>query len=140
MPTIRIDAHEFQVERQRVGRWLLGMRNGVRERVKVVSFKVEARVKREMPVDTGRARASWGHFTPGDLVGNDEAGPGDAVWREEDGGLTLIQGTNVEYVEGLNEGNSAQAPAGFIDTAEEWAADELERELAALVDEAARAG
>ena len=32
-----------------------------------VSKQTETRIKEEMPVDTGRAKASWGHFTPGDL-------------------------------------------------------------------------
>lgn len=76
-----------------------------RQVVKSVSFAVERRIKQEMPVDTGRARASWGH---GD----------DSIWIEEDGGLSITQGSNVEYIIYLNNGHSKQAPAGFIDRAE----------------------
>ena len=100
--------------------------------LKVTSFAVEKRVKLEMPVDTGRARASWGHWTAADLVlgrkGND-AGPGDSVWREEAGGLSITQGSNVEYVEALNSGHSRQRAAGFIDRAGLFGQLTLEEEL-----------
>lgn len=113
--------------------------------LKGASFAVEKRIKVEMPVDTGRARASWGHWTPGDV----QSGPrislarskkglaaaasrgapnaGDAVWEEEDNGLTITQGSNVPYIEILNAGHSRQAPAGFLDLAELTGQVELEK-------------
>lgn len=101
--------------------------------VKKTSFSVEKRVKLEMPVDTGRARASWGHWTAGDLrQAISDAGPGDSVWREESGGLSVTQGSNVEYVEALNSGHSRQAPAGFIDRAGLFGQLTLEEELSLI--------
>lgn len=98
--------------------------------VREASFAVEKRVKLEMPVDTGRARASWGHWTPGDLWSpNKDAKAGDAEWQEEDDGLTIVQGSNVPYIEMLNNGHSRQAPAGFLDKAQLVGQVELEKEV-----------
>ena len=97
--------------------------------VRAASLAVERRVKFAMPVDTGRARASWGHWTPGDLrAANREAGSGDAVW-EKKSDFEITQGSNVEYVGDLNDGTSQQAPAGFIDAAAEAGMRELNKEI-----------
>jgi hypothetical protein len=53
-----------------------------RKMLKSASFALEKRIKTEMPVDTGRARASWGHGR-------------DAVWIESNGGLSIEQGSNL---------------------------------------------
>jgi len=105
--------------------------------VRSVSFGLERRIKNEMPVDKGRARASWGHWTQGDLVKPDpSASEIDAHWVEHSGGLTIEQGSNVEYIQALNDGHSQQAPAGFIDKAVAWAqrilVDEVDRMLKRL--------
>ena len=98
--------------------------------VREASFAVEKRVKIEMPVDTGRARASWGHWTSGDMrTPNKAANAGDASWKEEDDGLTIAQGSNVGYIEMLNNGHSSQAPAGFLDKAQLVGQVELEKEV-----------
>ena len=70
-------------------------------------------VKVAMPVDTGRARASWGQWDGS--TDNPQASSEDAVWEEDRGNLTITQGSNVEYIGALNDGHSAQAPKGFID-------------------------
>lgn len=103
-----------------------------RKAVREVSFAVEKRVKIEMPVDEGRARASWGHWTPGDLALGKQSGDasaGDAKWVSADGGLTIEQGSNVPYIEALNAGHSRQAAAGFIDRAGVFGQLTLEEEL-----------
>lgn len=93
-----------------------------RRLVREASFALMRRVKNEMPVLTGRARASWGVWTAGDLAApNPDADKADAVWDVSDGGLTITQGSNVPYIAALNEGHSKQAPAGFIDKAVEAA-------------------
>lgn len=102
--------------------------------VRAASFAVEKRVKVEMPVDTGRARASWGHWTPGDVVKPQDPNgmrsrKTDAHWVARDGGLTVEQGSNVRYIPALNEGHSQQAPAGFIDKAADAGARALTEEL-----------
>lgn len=82
-----------------------------RKSVKTVTFKADRSVKEQMPVDTGRARASW------------------QVEKFLDGGLTSIQGSNVEYIPFLNAGSSEQAPAGFIDVIANAAARELNGDI-----------
>ena len=99
-------------------------------RLRETSLAIERRVKDAMPVDTGRARASWGHWTQGDLRKHAQgAGPGDAVWEPKDDGLTIVQGSNVSYIEQLNAGTSRQAPAGFLDAAEEHAMLVLDKHI-----------
>lgn len=105
-------------------------------KVREASFALEKRIKNEMPVDKGRARASWGHWTPGDIVTPDpDASRDDAHWRESDGGLTVEQGSNVGYIEALNQGHSQQAPAGFIDKAVEIAQRALVSAISRLLNE-----
>lgn len=92
------------------------LKEGIKDAVKAASLQAVARIKMEMPVDTGAARSRWG--TPGASGG---------VWEETDEGLTITQGADLqpyEYIERLNEGSSQQAPAGFIDNAAQ-AAEEM---------------
>jgi hypothetical protein len=118
-----------------------------------VSLKMEQEIKDEMPVDTGRAKASWGHFTPQDLVkGSARIGhgkritkrtrfqtaegvtsgraqiatAGDAIWEEDPSRMMVVQGTNVPYVPFLNDGTSRMPALGFIDRAFERAQTAME--------------
>jgi hypothetical protein len=54
-------------------------------------------IKRDTPVDTGRAQAGWEITAPISKVGD-----------------TGVLNNNVDYVIYLEEGHSGQAPAGFI--------------------------
>ena len=77
-----------------------------------------ADIKIGMPVDSGRARAGWGKYTPGDLTRSDPTNVSredDAVWVVSPKAWSIRQGTRVPYTKYLNEGSSQQAPAGFID-------------------------
>ena len=106
------------------------------QKVRAVSLGIERGIKNDMPVDSGRARASWGHWTADDLTrDNPDARASDAVYVISDGGLTVTQGSNVEYVAALNEGHSQQAPAGFIDTNAERGGRALEDELGQILGE-----
>lgn len=91
-------------------------------RLRIVSFNAERYIKIRMPVDTGRARASWGHASA-------PAEPGDGVWVENEEELSIEQGSNLEYIGALNEGSSQQAPAGFIDAEIERAINDFIRGL-----------
>jgi len=121
--------------------------------VRQVSLALERRVKTEMPVDTGRARASWGHWTPGHLrkmtviTGSGEkikvtraewrgvqATADDAHWKENEWELEIEQGSNVEYIDALNEGHSTQAPRGFLDAAAEHAQQVLDQKVDEFVE------
>jgi hypothetical protein len=84
--------------------------------LRAASLALERGIKQDMPVDTGRARASWGHWTPADIKGAAKGGDdGGPVYDEDEGALNIIQGSNVEYIIYLNAGHSRQAPAGFLE-------------------------
>ena len=103
--------------------------------VRSVSFGVERVVKQTMPVRYGGARSSWGHWTPALL--RDKRGAsaaGMAVWEVKDDGFTIEQGSNLEYIDALNDGHSSQAPAGFLDMAEEKGNAELKNEIDKIID------
>ena len=122
---------EQKASAQRIPKMVRGIKDAVRK----VSFAVERTVKQAMPVDTGRARASWGHWTPALLrnqAGGDAAGA--AVWEVKDDGFTIEQGSNLEYIDALNDGHSSQAPAGFLDMAEERGSKALEDEIDRVID------
>lgn len=117
-----------------------------------VSLDASAAVKRAMPVDTGRARASWGVWddaigtgykrTKGGKVPAAEAknaaaaSEGDSIWIESDDGTRITQGSNLPYIEPLNDGHSQQAAAGFLDVIAEQAAVTLETACAEVVNQA----
>lgn len=123
-----------------------------------ISTEMEAQIKDTMPVDTGRARAGWGRWTPEDLQGLKKppsknatrlkatggskrvqvASSGDAVWEEDESNLSIMQGTNVPYTQYLNDGHSSQAPMNFIDDAIE-AAEGKVKELSDRLGERAEA-
>lgn len=111
----------------------MSVKKDAAEKVMEVSLAGEKRIKQDMPVDTGRARASWGHWTPGDLFRSNDGIAGDAHFKASSGGLSVEQGSNLGYIGGLNEGNSDQAPAGFIDVAAAVMGKVLQHELFKIV-------
>jgi len=92
------------------------MRDAIWTLIRRKTFTIVGQVKRQMPVDTGRARADWGHV------------------EQSKSELETIQGSTLVYVPRLNEGHSQQAPAGFIDTIALVALQELVDEIAAAID------
>lgn len=129
---ITVKAGELTKEVQLSHKQARRLHEMVWQKLRAVSFAAERRVKDQMPVDTGRARASWGHWTPGD-TNNRDASPRDAEWSENARELRVEQGSNVDYVPKLNAGHSQQALAGFIDAAEKQAQSELDREIEVLL-------
>ena len=112
---------------------------GVKDAVRKVSFGVERVIKsgpsKGMPIDLGRAVSSWGHWTPGLLRSKEGAdAAGMAVWEVKDDGFTIEQGSNLEYIDYLNDGTSQQSPAGFLDMAEERGSKALEDEIDRVID------
>lgn len=99
------------------------------------SLAVMGGIKQDMPVDSGRARASWGIWSPDALTGGDtNASEADAHFEVTDDGTTISQGSNVPYIKELNDGSSTQAPAGFIDNWAKKGQDMLLKAVNALVD------
>lgn len=105
---IAFDGSGFTKEQALVAQLPRRVRLVAWQHVRAVSFDVERGIKLLMPVDTGRARASWGHSGP-------PAEADEGIWIEDEGALALTQGSRVEYIDELNQGHSTQAPAGFID-------------------------
>lgn len=75
------------------------------------------------PVDTGHARANWqatvGEETEEELDAEDKSGQATitkarAVLEARQPEQVIHLTNNVKYVPRLNEGSSAQAPAGFV--------------------------
>lgn len=108
MLQFQIDGSEFATEADRITHAFQRTPSEVWDEILATAFDAERQVKLEMPVDTGRARASWGHSTP-------PADAGDGIWEEDRDNYTVVEGSEVEYIPRLNEGWSQQAPAGFID-------------------------
>lgn len=128
---VKVDHTELTREIMRTERMRPKVLDRVKTRLRVVSLELMGEIKKRMPVDTGRARASWGAFSPEFLrTLNSSINPGDAVWIVSNDGLMITQGTNVGYVAALNEGTSMQAPAGFIDAEATKALDKLAKGVA----------
>lgn len=120
---VRIDYSELLREQTNAMGSEQKVKTAAKNRVKIVSLRVLGRVKVQMPVDTGAARARWG-----------VQGASGGIWEETDDGMTITQGAGLEpyeYIEKLNEGSSQQAPAGFLDAIAYKAEEELINELLA---------
>lgn len=92
--------------------------------VKRVSFQVLKGVIFRTPVDTGRARGGWlvtvGSPTKDesdqgtDRTGNTTLAKGTAVIASAKEFKKIFIDNNVNYIEFLEDGSSAQAPAGIV--------------------------
>jgi hypothetical protein len=95
--------------------------------VRKVALKIDATVVLATPVDTGRARSNWQVELNKPAVGTVEAMEAgaainkgkDVISRYEGGtpGASINITNNLPYIGRLNEGHSAQAPAGFVEEA-----------------------
>jgi hypothetical protein len=111
----------FYVEEQFSESAKAAIRRRLPASVKEASLKTLADIRPRIPIDTGRARNSWG----------------TDVWEERDGGLEIEQGSEVVYFQRLNEGYSQQAPAGFVDAQFERSSDVLFLDIVQIVNEEA---
>jgi hypothetical protein len=123
---VTVDARELAKEQDRAALNRPDVRAGAWKIVRAQAFQLERNLKPRIPKATGRARNSWGHSTP-------PASAADGVWIEDESGLSVIEGSNVEYMGALNEGHSMQAPAGFIDAEAALIAELLDRALTEFV-------
>lgn len=109
---------------------------GVNRIVRKVALIADRELVLETPVDTGRARSNWQvslgspitsqrePYAPGEGLGRGEgqnAAGALAQAQERIGarqpGETVYITNNVDYIGPLNDGSSAQAPAGFVQAA-----------------------
>lgn len=109
---------------------------GVNKIVRKVALIADRELVLETPVDTGRARSNWQVSLGSPLTSEREPySPGEGLGRGEGqnaaGALAQAQErigarqseqdiyiqNNVDYIGALNDGSSAQAPAGFVQAA-----------------------
>lgn len=94
--------------------------------VREMALAVDSTVVLSTPVDTGRARANWlaslGAAITEPIEAEDKSGGatianarGVIDQRRQD--QDIVISNNVPYIQRLNDGWSAQAPAGFVDKA-----------------------
>lgn len=153
MINLTIDFGEFKDLAESFAQVDDAVRGALWEEVLEISLEGEKRIKDGMPIDTGRAKASWGHFTPQDLnpggkrISKSRAGrrrryltrpskfsgqsqvasAADAVWEEDSANLQVTQGTRVPYTVYINDGTSRMRGTGHIDMAFEWMSTRLEK-------------
>lgn len=109
---------------------------GVNRIVRKVALIADRELVLETPVDTGRARSNWQvslgspitderePYAPGEGLGRGEGANAagalqqgqDRIGQRKSGQDIYIQ-NNVSYIGRLNDGSSAQAPAGFVQAA-----------------------
>jgi hypothetical protein len=89
---------------------------------KKIVFEIHGRVSDKTPVDTGRARGNWfpsigRPSTAYDPDAKDKVNPGGFVPQTFPPYIKAWITNNVPYIEALNNGHSAQAPANFVELA-----------------------
>jgi len=107
----------------------------VNEVVRRVGLVAHRELVFSTPVDTGRARSNWvvdlvapteatfAPFAPGEQGSTGAANAqaalaaGETVINRREPGQDLFLSNNLPYIGRLNEGYSAQAPAGFVEAA-----------------------
>lgn len=104
------------------------------------SLAVLTEVVVSTPVDTGRARGNWNvglgaapDPTPeqqeatADTSGQPTIARGSVQISQRRSGQAVFLSNNVPYIEPLNAGSSAQAPAGFVENAVQAGVDVVRR-------------
>ncbi|MEK9721878.1 MAG: hypothetical protein VW405_00155 [Rhodospirillaceae bacterium] len=120
--TTAINLHEFLSDVDKFGRKTVPEKLTTLHR-KIALQALEGVVNRT-PVDTGRARGNWQTTTGRPAIG-------EVAGTDQDGGSTVAAGlvplaglepfssvwitNNVPYIEELEHGSSAQAPAGMVE-------------------------
>lgn len=121
---------------------IVDVQEGLERTVKKCALIVDQTVVMATPVDTGRARSNWivqvnapatiprEAYAPGESKSTEAANTQAALdqGREAIEGFTLDDASihitnNLPYIARLNEGSSAQAPAGFVEKAVKAAVD-----------------
>ena len=98
----------------------------VNKTVKQTAIAVDQTVVLATPVDTGRARANWqasigapetDKLDIEDPSGQETIDKNNDVINSRERGQDIYLSNNLDYIGPLNEGHSAQAPAGFVEEA-----------------------
>jgi len=126
--------HDLGKEAQRAQQNKQLIKREAWRRLQIVSFNLEREAKFTLPVDTGRLRASWGHWSMSDLLPGkaNDASPMDAFWRNQPGDWSITQGSNVHYLQYVNA--DGKGPQFRRKTLGELA-DDHQKELNRRIDE-----
>lgn len=106
---------------------------GVKSMVKKTVLAIDQVLVTSTPVDTGRARSNWVVGTGPSTRAIDAYAPGEGgstagenaqaalrqarAFLDSTDATTIYISNDLDYIEYLNQGTSAQAPAGFIEEA-----------------------
>lgn len=110
--------------------------------VRRCALATDASVVIATPVDTGRARSNWqvelgqaatGVLDPIDKSGQGAISAGTKVIQGYKSGSSVNITNNLPYIERLNDGWSAQAPAGFVEKAVQVGINAIAAEAANIV-------
>lgn len=121
-----------------------GIMNNIDGVVRKVALVADQAVVMATPVDTGRARSNWiseannsseqiiEAYTPGEQGNTAAANTQSALDQAEQvisgyrAGDSLHLTNNLPYIQALNDGSSAQAPANFVEIAIQTAVDAVQ--------------
>lgn len=127
-----MNLRRFAIRMDQMGKTLHG---NAEKLVRKVALSVDATVVSATPVNTGRARSNWiaeigspskevrDAYVPGEAGSSAGANTqialalARATIATYNSGDTLHLTNNLPYIAELNRGSSAQAPAGFVETA-----------------------
>ncbi len=116
----------LEVFARRIQRRARQVEVGASDAVKLAALAINQVLILETPVDTGRARANWqvGLAAPirDDTEAVDPSGintiaKNRAIILARRNRVDIIISNNLPYIGQLNQGSSAQAPAGFVEKA-----------------------
>lgn len=119
---------------RRIDRLALRIEGNVDQTVRRVAIAVDQAVVLATPVDTGRARSNWiaqvgspARRTVEPTSAQATISQAQAEIGRREIGQDVYISNNLPYIERLNEGSSAQAPAGFVEEAARVGVREAQR-------------
>lgn len=116
-----MDLRQFEVRMKKLGS---NVETNADKLMRKVALSVDSTLVSATPVDTGRARSNWvaelggpAAFTNPPMSADEAMADAKAVIEQYKGGTDIHLTNNLPYIGALNDGHSAQAPAGFVQTA-----------------------
>ena len=88
----------------------------VDDRIRAATFGIFAGIRKDTPVDTGRARGNWQCTIGAPFVGEDESGSDEQIQQTipRRAGSVVYLTNNVPYIQKLEYGYSTKSPNGMV--------------------------
>ena len=88
----------------------------VDERIRAATIGIFKGIRKDTPVDTGRARGNWQCTIGAPFVGEDANGSDEQILRTipRRAGSVVYLTNNVQYIQPLEYGHSTKAPNGMV--------------------------